>query len=107
MPLDNKPANDSSNSPARGKTNNFSNQFAMAMELPFVLVGAVLLGGVLGFFVDRWLHTKPFLMMLFGALGFFGGVRDIIRRLPGSRSKSGNGGGNAGGDRSGDGGSAS
>lgn len=68
------------------KSNNFSKQFAMAMELPFVLVGAVLLGGVLGFFLDRWFHTKPYLMMVFGALGFFGGVRDIIRRMPGSRS---------------------
>jgi len=99
MPLDNKPANDSSKTPAPGKTNNFSNQFAMATELPFVLVGAVLLGGALGFFLDRWLHTKPFLMLLFGALGFFGGVRDILRRFPGSRPKSGDG--------TGDGGSAS
>jgi ATP synthase protein I len=84
MPLDNKPANDQSNSPAPRKANNFSNQFAMAMELPFVLVGAVLLGGLLGYFLDRWLHTKPFLMLVFGALGFFAGVRDILRRLPGS-----------------------
>lgn len=86
MPLDNKPSNDPSSSPPPGKANNFSNQFAMAMELPFVLVGAVLLGGVLGYFLDRWLHTKPFLMLLFGGLGFFGGVRDIIRRLPGGSS---------------------
>ncbi len=96
MPLDNKPRNDPpadpSTTPAPGKTNNFSNQFAMAMELPFVLVGAVLLGGVLGYFLDRWLHTKPFLMLLFGALGFFGGVRDILRRLPGGRRGSGDGG---------------
>jgi len=56
----------------------------MAMELPFVLVGAVLLGGLIGFFLDRWFHTKPFLMLVFGALGFFGGVRDVIRRLPGN-----------------------
>lgn len=95
MPLDNKPANDPSNAPAPGKTNNFSNQFAIGTELPFVLVGAVLLGGALGFFLDRWLHTKPFLMLLFGALGFFGGVRDILRRLPGSRPKSGDNGGDA------------
>jgi ATP synthase protein I len=88
MPLDNNSTNDPSNSPAPGKSNSFSNQFAMAMELPFVLVGAVLLGGVLGFFLDRWLHTKPFLMLVFGALGFFGGVRDIIRRLPGSKNGS-------------------
>jgi len=94
MPLDNKPSNDS-NAPAPDKTNKFSNQFAMATELPFILVGAVLLGGALGFFLDRRLHTKPFLMLLFGALGFFGGVRDILRRLPGSRPKSGDNGGDA------------
>jgi ATP synthase protein I len=86
MPLDNnKPTNEPPDSSPPGKANNFSNQFAMAMELPFVLVGAVLLGGVLGYFLDRWLHTKPWLMLVFGALGFFGGVRDIIRRMPGSR----------------------
>jgi ATP synthase protein I len=86
MPLSNKPDNDPAASPAPAKDNNFSNQFAMAMELPFVLVGAVLLGGVLGYFLDRWFHTKPALMLVFGALGFFGGVRDILRRLPGSKN---------------------
>lgn len=85
MPLDNKPLNDEASSPSPAKANNFSTQFAMAMELPFVMVGAVLLGGALGFFLDRWFHTKPYLMLVFGALGFFGGVRDIIRRT-GSRS---------------------
>jgi ATP synthase protein I len=84
MPSDNKPVNDSSSSPAPKKSANFSSQFAMAMELPFVLVGAVLLGGLVGYFLDRWFHTKPFLMLVFGALGFFGGVRDVIRRLPGN-----------------------
>jgi ATP synthase protein I len=91
MPLDNKPTNDPSDSPAPRKANNFSNQFAMAMELPFVLVGAVLLGGVVGYFLDRWLHTKPAFMLVFGALGFFGGVRDIIRRLPGTKNGSSSG----------------
>ncbi len=86
MPLDNKPINDEANSPTPAKPNNFSTQSAMAMELPFVLVGAVLLGGVLGFFLDRWFHTKPYLMLVFGALGFFGGARDVIRRTSGSRS---------------------
>ncbi|HEX3543019.1 MAG TPA: AtpZ/AtpI family protein [Candidatus Acidoferrum sp.] len=86
MPLGNKRTDDSPDSSSGpGKASSFSNQFAMAMELPFVLVGAVLLGGVLGYFLDRWLNTKPWLMLVFGGLGFFGGVRDIIRRMPGSR----------------------
>jgi ATP synthase protein I len=60
----------------------FGNQSALAMELPFTLVGAVLFGGVLGFLLDRWLNTKPWLMLVLGALGFFAGVREVLKRLP-------------------------
>jgi ATP synthase protein I len=68
--------------PDQKQARGFSQQFATAMELPFVMVGTIVVGGLIGFFLDRWLHTKPFLMLLFGALGFFGGVRDVLRRLP-------------------------
>jgi ATP synthase protein I len=84
MPLDNKPANGSASSPAPKKSGNFSSQFAIATELPFILVGAVLLAGLIGYFLDGWLHTKPWLMLSFGVLGLFAGLREIIRRLPGS-----------------------
>jgi len=47
-------------------------------------VSAVVVGGLLGYFLDRWLHTKPIFMFIFGAIGFFAGVRDVLRRLPGS-----------------------
>ncbi len=60
----------------------FSRQFAMAMELPFVIVAAVLVGGSFGYLLDRWFHTKLILMAIFGFLGFFAGVREILRRLP-------------------------
>ncbi len=53
------------------------------MELPFVLVGAVLVGGLVGYLLDRWIGTKPWLMIVFGGLGFFAGVRDILRRMSG------------------------
>ena len=83
MPLDNKPTNDSpDSSSAPGKANNFSNQFAMAMELPFVFVAAVVIGGGLGYFLDHWLHTKFIFLFIFGGLGFFAGLRDVLRRLP-------------------------
>jgi F0F1-type ATP synthase assembly protein I len=59
----------------------FARQFALAMELPFLLVGGTLVGGLLGFLLDRWLHTKPFLMLIFGALGFIASVRDMLKRL--------------------------
>ena len=62
----------------------------LALELPFTLVGAVIVGGAAGYFLDKWLHTSPWLMIILGGLGFFGGVREVIRRLP-ADGGSGNG----------------
>jgi ATP synthase protein I len=82
MPLDNdnKPTPDLT--PAEKQAKGFSQQFALAMELPFVLVGTIIVGGAIGYFLDVWLHTKPALMLVFGGLGFAGGIREVLRRLP-------------------------
>ncbi len=82
MPSDPNANRNDDLTPAEKQAKGFSQQFASAMELPFVMVGAIIVGGLIGFALDRWLHTKPFLMLIFGALGFFGGVRDVLRRLP-------------------------
>ena len=65
------------------KGKGFSTQFGLAMELPFVFVAAVGLGGAVGYFLDHWLHTKVIFLLVFGGLGFFAGLREILRRLPG------------------------
>jgi ATP synthase protein I len=62
-------------------------QLALATELPFLVAGGALVGGLIGYGLDHWLHTKPYLMIIVGALGFFVGVRDMLRRL--ERSDSG------------------
>jgi ATP synthase protein I len=67
------------------------NQVALAMELPFTFVGAIILAGAVGYFLDRWLHTGPWLMIVFGGLGFFAGVREVLRRLPIDSGGSNNG----------------
>jgi len=56
-------------------------QLALASELPFLVAGGALVGGLIGYFLDHWLHTKPYLMIIIGALGFFAAVRDMLRRL--------------------------
>jgi ATP synthase protein I len=81
MPSDNKLDQDDKLTPAEQGAAGFSRQFAMALELPFVLVAAIIVGGLLGFFLDQWLHTKPYLMLILGFLGFFGGLRDVLRRV--------------------------
>jgi ATP synthase protein I len=63
------------------KAKDVSNQAAIAMELPFVLVAAVVVGGLLGYLLDHWLHTKPVFLLVLGGIGFFAGVRDVLRRL--------------------------
>lgn len=84
--MDNKPstpepqASDSTNKRAKAVSTNV----ALAMELPFTLVGAIALGVALGYFLDKWLHTRAVFMILLGLLGFAAGVREVIRRLPGT-----------------------
>jgi ATP synthase protein I len=80
MPSDNSDKDDKL-TPAEQSAAGFSRQFAMALELPFILVGAIAVGGLLGYLLDNWLHTKPYLMLVFGFLGFFGGLRDLLRRV--------------------------
>jgi ATP synthase protein I len=80
MPSDNNDKDDKL-TPAQQGAAGFSRQFAMALELPFILVGAIIVGGLIGYLLDDWLHTKPYLMLVFGFLGFFGGLRDLLRRL--------------------------
>ncbi len=53
----------------------------IAFEVPFTFVGAVFLGGLIGYYLDRWLHTSPWLMVLFGGFGFAGGIIEIVRRF--------------------------
>jgi len=73
----------------------FVNQLALAMELPFIMIGATLIGGGLGWLLDRRFHTSPALTLVLGALGFAGGLWDILKRLTRAEKnqEKGNGGG--------------
>jgi F0F1-type ATP synthase assembly protein I len=84
--MDDTQKTDDPKSPEIAKAKKYSSQAALAMELPFTLVGAVLLGGVLGYFLDHWLHTKLIFTLVLGALGFAGGLKEVLRRLAQSDS---------------------
>jgi F0F1-type ATP synthase assembly protein I len=81
MPSDRKGQKDGNLTPAKQQAAGFSRQFATAVELPFVIVSAIAVGGLIGFFLDRWLHSNPHLMLALGFLGFFAGLREALRRL--------------------------
>lgn len=67
--------------PPKSKAGTAARQFALATELPFLLVAGALGGGFAGYWLDHWLHTKPWLMLALGAAGFLAAVRDMLRRL--------------------------
>jgi len=62
-------------------------QMVLAVELPFILVASVAAGGGIGYWLDGRLHSSPIFLLLLGALGLAGGMRDVVRRL--ARSGSG------------------
>ena len=61
----------------------FARQLANVMDLPFVLVGSVVIGAGLGYVLDKRFGTSPVLVLLLGLLGFAGGMLQVIRRLTG------------------------
>jgi ATP synthase protein I len=63
------------------KVKKYASNTALALELPFTIVGAVVVGGLLGYFLDHWLHTKVTFTLVLGILGFVAGLREVLRRL--------------------------
>ena len=53
----------------------------MAMELPFIPIGAVVIAGGLGYLIDSRVHTSPLFALLLGLLGFVAGIREVLRRI--------------------------
>jgi len=53
----------------------------LALELPFTIVGAMVLGGVLGYLLDYRFHTGRAFTLILGGMGFIAGLREVIRRL--------------------------
>jgi len=64
------------------------NALVIAMELPFVFVGAVLGGLLIGWLLDRALHrfypayTGAVLTIIFMFVGLVAGLREVLRRIP-------------------------
>ena len=79
--VDDEPNEPKSASPKTRKSLAYSKGSVMAFEMPFTIVGAVIFGGLLGYLLDRWLHTRFIFTLVLGALGFAAGLKEVLRRL--------------------------
>ena len=62
-------------------TNNNQNGSFMgsALKLGTELVSAVLVGTIIGFILDTWFDTKPWLIIFFFFLGSIAGILNVIK----------------------------
>jgi ATP synthase protein I len=51
------------------------------MRIGIELMSGVFVGGFLGFYLDKWLGTKPFLLIILLLLGAAAGFRNIYRMV--------------------------
>lgn len=52
---------------------------SMAMRMSTELVSGVFVGGGIGYLLDYWLNTKPWMTVIFFLLGTVAGFRNLYR----------------------------
>lgn len=61
----------------------------VAWTLPFELIAPAIVGGGIGYLLDRWLHTSPLFLLIIGFAGFGIGLRNVIKTASALDKKSG------------------
>ena len=54
-------------------------RFGKAFQLSTELVSAVLVATIIGFILDNWFDTKPWLIIIFFFVGVVAGITNVIR----------------------------
>ena len=53
--------------------------FGQAFKLSTELVSAVAVGTIIGFILDNWFGTKPWLILIFFFVGVIAGIMNVIK----------------------------
>ena len=61
------------------KENPQTSNIGQAFKLSTELVAAVLVGTIIGFILDNWFDTKPWLIIIFFFVGVVAGILNVIR----------------------------
>ena len=58
---------------------NEKSSFGKAFQLSTELVSAVLVATIIGFILDNWFDTKPWLIIIFFFIGVAAGIMNVVR----------------------------
>ena len=61
------------------KTDDKQSNFGQAFKMSTELVSAVAVGTIIGFILDKWFGTKPWLILIFFFVGVVAGIINVIR----------------------------
>ena len=61
------------------KENPQTSNIGQAFKLSTELVAAVLVGTIIGFILDNWFDTKPWLIIIFFFIGVTAGIINVVR----------------------------
>ena len=56
-----------------------SSKLGIAFKMSTEMVAAVLVGTIIGFILDSWFGTKPWLILIFFFVGVVAGILNVIR----------------------------
>ena len=67
------------NNPSNLNNNGNSSFMGSAFKLGTELVAAVMVGTIIGFILDSWFDTKPWLIIIFFFLGSIAGILNVVK----------------------------
>ena len=62
-----------------GKDAQHGSKIGIAFKMSTELVAAVLVGTIIGFILDNWFGTKPWLILIFFFVGVIAGILNVIK----------------------------
>ena len=64
-----------------------SSKLGIAFKMSTEMVAAVLVGTIIGFILDTWFGTKPWLILIFFFVGVIAGILNVFRSAKNMQSK--------------------
>ena len=64
-----------------------SSNIGVAFKLSTEMVATVVVGTIIGFILDNWFGTKPWLILIFFFVGVVAGILNVVRSAKNMQSK--------------------